>query len=114
MRALTQLLNIPSTGLLAIDLFLTMSQSAGSSDAYDLVKEIHAQANTLPKENAQGYSILDTHLGSRRPLKVIIIGFGASAIQLSHVLAERDPRSNINLQCYEKNPEIGGTWYENT
>ncbi|KAI9745058.1 MAG: hypothetical protein M1818_001336 [Claussenomyces sp. TS43310] len=91
-----------------------MAPSAVSSDAQDLLQDIQAQVKALPQQDAQGYSIPATYLGSRRPLKVIVIGFGASAIQLAHVLAEQDPRSNISLQCYEKNPEIGGTWFENT
>ena len=47
-----------------------------------------------------------------RPLKVICIGSGFSGL-LSCI---RIPRrfKNIDFVCYEKNPTVGGTWYENT
>jgi cation diffusion facilitator CzcD-associated flavoprotein CzcO len=43
----------------------------------------------------------------------LIIGFGAAAINLVHILSQASPENNISVQCYEKNPEVGGTWYEN-
>lgn len=60
------------------------------------------------------YTIPDTFLGSRRPIKVIVIGFGYSGINISYILSKQTKNSNITLQFYDKNPELGGTWYENT
>ncbi|KAI1426166.1 hypothetical protein F5Y12DRAFT_743197 [Xylaria sp. FL1777] len=60
------------------------------------------------------YVIQDTPLGVRRPIRVIVIGFGFSGINLSYILGKQTKNSNITLQFYEKNPELGGTWYENT
>jgi hypothetical protein len=60
------------------------------------------------------YTIPDTLLGARRPIKVIVIGFGYSGINISYVLGKQTKNSNITLQFYDKNPELGGTWYENT
>ncbi|KAF2498481.1 FAD/NAD(P)-binding domain-containing protein [Lophium mytilinum] len=79
-----------------------------------LIEEIKAQAKAIPTTDARGYSIEDKPLGSRRPIKVVCIGFGASAINIAHKLSPRIKEGNVSLQCYEKNPEIGGTWYENT
>lgn len=63
---------------------------------------------------AHSYSTVpDTLLGSRRPIKVIVIGFGMSGINLSYILSQQIRDSGITLQFYEKNPELGGTWYEN-
>lgn len=59
------------------------------------------------------YAVPDTLLGSRRPIKVIVIGFGMSGINLSYILGQQIKDSNITLQFYDKNPELGGTWYEN-
>ncbi|KAI1771744.1 hypothetical protein F4818DRAFT_202668 [Hypoxylon cercidicola] len=59
------------------------------------------------------YVVPDTLLGYRRPIKVIVIGFGISGINLSYILGKQK-NSNITLQFYEKNPELGGTWFENT
>ncbi|KAI9375098.1 putative dimethylaniline monooxygenase [Aspergillus egyptiacus] len=57
--------------------------------------------------------IPDTYLGSRRPVRVLIIGFGAGGINLAHILSQTQEKNNISFQCYDKNPEVGGTWYEN-
>jgi hypothetical protein len=60
-----------------------------------------------------GYTIPERPLGTRRPIRILVIGFGASGINLSRVFGlPKD--NNIEIQCYDKNPEIGGTWYENT
>jgi hypothetical protein len=84
------------------------------SDDVDILREIHFQARNAPRKDAAGYSIPDATFGERRPIRVLIIGFGAAAINLVHVLGQQAGRdSNISIQCYEKNPEVGGTWYEN-
>ncbi|KAI1119037.1 hypothetical protein F5Y14DRAFT_460386 [Nemania sp. NC0429] len=64
--------------------------------------------------SSAGYVIPETLLGFRRPIKVIVIGFGFSGIHLSYILGKQTKNSNISLQFYDKNPELGGTWYENT
>jgi heterodisulfide reductase subunit A-like polyferredoxin len=46
-----------------------------------------------------------------RPMKVIVIGAGISGILASIRLPRRI--SNLDLVVYDKNPEVGGTWYEN-
>jgi hypothetical protein len=91
-----------------------MSGSGRVGEEPDILREIHAQAKNVPDTDETGYTIPDTYLGARRPIKVLIIGFGAAAINLVHVLGKTsEPGSNISVQCYEKNPEVGGTWYEN-
>jgi cation diffusion facilitator CzcD-associated flavoprotein CzcO len=46
-----------------------------------------------------------------RPMKVVCIGAGMSGI----LTAIRFPQriQNLDLTIYEKNDDIGGTWYEN-
>ncbi|KAJ5318309.1 hypothetical protein N7476_004729 [Penicillium atrosanguineum] len=46
-----------------------------------------------------------------RPMKVIVIGAGISGILASIRFSQRI--SNLDLTVYDKNPEVGGTWYEN-
>ncbi|KAK6345752.1 hypothetical protein TWF718_007659 [Orbilia javanica] len=46
-----------------------------------------------------------------RPIKVIVMGAGLSGIIAGIRLPQRI--ENIDLVIYEKNPEVGGTWYEN-
>ena len=46
-----------------------------------------------------------------RPLKVIYIGAGISGILAAIKFREAVP--GLDLTIYEKNPDLGGTWYEN-
>lgn len=48
---------------------------------------------------------------TKRTLKVICIGAGASGLLLAYKL--RRHFDNLDLVVYEKNPEVSGTWYEN-
>lgn len=48
---------------------------------------------------------------NQRPLKVRVIGGGYSGIYLGIRIPQR--LKNIDLQIYEKNDGIGGTWWEN-
>jgi len=60
----------------------------------------------------QAYKVEDNVLGHSRPLRVICIGAGATGLDLAYKM-ERHLKS-FELQIYEKNPELGGTWFENT
>lgn len=46
-----------------------------------------------------------------RPLRVVIVGSGISGIIASIRFRQRIP--NVDLCVYEKNEDIGGTWFEN-
>ena len=46
-----------------------------------------------------------------RPMRVICIGAGYSGIYVAIRIPER--LRNIDLTVYEKNADVGGTWYEN-
>ena len=46
-----------------------------------------------------------------RPIKVVVIGAGMSGIMACIRLRQKVP--NIDLVIYEKNADIGGTWFEN-
>lgn len=60
----------------------------------------------------QVYTVEENVLGHSRPIRVICIGAGATGLDLAYKM-ERHLK-NFNLQIYEKNPELGGTWFENT
>lgn len=92
----------------------TFPVEVSAPDTMTLAKSRIPQTNGDVSHSEREYSIPETYLGSRRPIKVIVIGFGASAINLAHILGQQGAAKNISLQCYEKNPEIGGTWFENT
>lgn len=55
--------------------------------------------------------VQDRSIDAKRPLRVVCVGAGISGI----ITAIRFPQriANLDLQIYEKNPDITGTWYEN-
>jgi hypothetical protein len=63
----------------------------------------------LPTETP--YTILEEPNRVGKKIRVIAIGAGASALNFAHDV-DTNPL-NIDLVLYEKNPEIGGTWFEN-
>lgn len=46
-----------------------------------------------------------------RPIKVIVIGAGISGILAGARLPQKI--ANLDLTIYEKNSDVGGTWFEN-
>jgi len=50
-------------------------------------------------------------INSPRSLKVVYIGAGISGIVASILFRKAVP--SLDLVIYDKNPEIGGTWFEN-
>ena len=55
--------------------------------------------------------ISERSIDEARPLKLIYIGAGVSGITGAIEFKKRLP--NLDLVIYEKNPEVGGTWFEN-
>lgn len=55
--------------------------------------------------------ISDQLFGSKRKLRVVLLGSGLSGINFFK-FAE-DKATNLEIRCYEKNEDIGGTWLEN-
>lgn len=62
--------------------------------------------------NDGGVSFLaDRPIDDYRPIRVVVIGAGISGILASIRFPQRIP--NLSLVVYEKNEDIGGTWFEN-
>lgn len=57
------------------------------------------------------YNVLEKPSRAGRKLRIICLGAGASGLNLAHEV-DISPL-DLELVCYEKNPSIGGTWYEN-
>lgn len=57
------------------------------------------------------YKVLEQPLGTTRHVRVITIGAGASGLNMIRTLRKNLPNSENVV--YEKNPDIGGAWYEN-
>ena len=62
-------------------------------------------------QNERGYQIKEEPMGSKRSMKIIVLGAGASGINF--LKTAKDKLENIELVCYEKNKDVGGTWLEN-
>lgn len=62
-----------------------------------------------------GYKVKDKMINEvpDRPFHVIIIGAGAAGIDFIHHAKAVLPALNVTFHCYEKNADVGGTWYEN-
>ncbi|KAL3455229.1 hypothetical protein BJX64DRAFT_272785 [Aspergillus heterothallicus] len=48
-----------------------------------------------------------------RKLRVVCIGAGFSGLTVAYKLKHERPLNYVDLTIYEKNPEVGGVWYEN-
>jgi cation diffusion facilitator CzcD-associated flavoprotein CzcO len=57
------------------------------------------------------YEILEQPLGTVRHVRIVTIGAGPSGLNMIRTL--RNSLTNYSHTVYEKNPKIGGTWYEN-
>lgn len=63
-------------------------------------------------EDENGYQITEQPMGTKRQMKIVILGAGASGINFLKLA--QDQLEDVELVCLEKNPEVGGTWFENT
>jgi hypothetical protein len=70
-----------------------------------------AEAYGWERKSSNGYSIREEPLGILSPKRIIVIGAGASGICFAKLAKDR--LTNVQVQIYDKNPEYGGTWYEN-
>ncbi|KAH8695627.1 flavin-binding monooxygenase [Talaromyces proteolyticus] len=69
------------------------------------------------KPSTSGY-VISKHLINEPPLghppfKIIVVGAGAAGIDFLHHAVKDFAGLNVEFAVYDKNPEIGGTWYEN-
>lgn len=60
-----------------------------------------------------GYTIVEQPIGTRRPLRVVCLGAGYSGLMMGIVFNERMKDANAEFVIYERNADLGGTWYEN-
>jgi hypothetical protein len=77
---------------------------------------VNGDQEDLPKghiksQTTDAYTVLEEACRRGRKIKVIAIGAGASGLNFAHDIDTSG--MDIELTLYEKNAEIGGTWYEN-
>lgn len=81
-----------------------MSTQAGLNGAVN-GSRVHV-ANWVP--------IKEEPLYTRRPLKIICIGAGFSGLTLAHKIKHEHKLEHVlDLVVYDKNADVGGTWFEN-
>jgi len=73
-------------------------------------KTLDAVADSVTGE-AQSYVVVPQ--GHSAPAKIRVINAGAGAAGLLLAYKMKKLFENYELVCYEKNPGVGGTWYEN-
>lgn len=64
-----------------------------------------------PETDSAGYRIKEQPYGTKRKLKIVVMGAGASALNFFKKAEEE--MEHLDIVCYEKNHDIGGTWLEN-
>lgn len=68
-------------------------------------------ANNITTKKPSQINIKDTPVENFREMRVVVIGAGFSGIYLGVRIPQR--LRNVELAIYEKNDDVGGTWYEN-
>ena len=68
-----------------------------------------------PPSHVEGpYRTLDQYHSKPTKLRVACVGAGASGLCLAYKMEKMLEPGSWELTLYEKNPQFGGTWYENT
>ncbi|KAK5109891.1 hypothetical protein LTR62_006498 [Meristemomyces frigidus] len=65
----------------------------------------------VPEADEHGYRIREEPYGTKRRLRVVLMGAGASTLNFLKKAEEK--MSNLTITVYEKNRDVGGTWFEN-
>lgn len=60
-----------------------------------------------PETDETGYGIREEPYGTKRKLRVVLMGAGASSLNFFKKAEEE--MENLEIVCYEKNRDIGGT-----
>lgn len=65
----------------------------------------------IPETDETGYRIREEPYGTKRKMRVVLMGAGASTVNFLKKAEEE--MDNLDICVYEKNADVGGTWYEN-
>lgn len=80
-------------------------------DIADNVPTDERDGFTVPVEDSAGYRIREEPYGTRRKMRVVLMGAGASTANFLKKAEEE--MQNLDICVYEKNSDVGGTWFEN-
>ncbi|OGE50581.1 hypothetical protein PENARI_c016G04590 [Penicillium arizonense] len=73
---------------------------------------VDSEVNTSPEEKNSTFQLEEHPVDEVRPIKVGIIGAGLAGITAGVMLPAKLP--GLDLRIYDKNADVGGTWFENT
>ena len=65
------------------------------------------------KPTISGYNVIEQPIHTRRPLRIVCMGAGYSALMMAIVFHEKLDNCNTEFVMYERNKDMGGTWLEN-
>jgi len=82
-------------------------------DHVDQLNNITAERDGLhvPEVDSTGYRIREEPFGTRRKVRIVLMGAGASTVNF--LKKAEESMQNLEMTVYEKNHDIGGTWLEN-
>ncbi|EXJ82626.1 hypothetical protein A1O3_06439 [Capronia epimyces CBS 606.96] len=80
----------------------------GSTDPELARHEVRPEVNNPSPDDVK---ILEQLYGTRKKMRIAVLGAGVSG--LNFFKFAEDKLKNVEIICYEKNADIGGTWYEN-
>jgi hypothetical protein len=81
----------------------------GKADATPVV-DVKASHVTTVTSN---YVVNEEPIHSRRPIRIVCMGAGYSGLMMGMVYAEKLQAQNCEFIIYERNEDLGGTWFEN-
>lgn len=76
------------------------------------------KAANAPSGNATSrldpfYRVVEQPIGTRRPIRVACLGAGYSGLMMRIVFSQKMQGKNADFVVYERNADLGGTWFEN-
>ncbi|KZF18925.1 putative flavin-binding monooxygenase [Xylona heveae TC161] len=85
--------------------------AATKTEAIVVEKEINAHETGGANASSTSFELEDHPIDQPRDLKVAVIGAGLSGVLAGSLIPAKVP--GLNLTIFEKNADVGGTWYEN-
>ena len=99
----------PSTTSVRVTSYGATIPNDPNTDAYQ------QNATSIPtwtnNPKADDVPILEQLCGTRKKLRIAMLGAGVSGINFFKRTEEK--LKHVDIVCYEKNSEVGGTWLEN-
>jgi hypothetical protein len=85
----------------------------GEADVTPVV-DVKASLLAQPvKPVTSNYVVNEEPIHSRRPLRIVCMGAGYSGLMMGIVYSEKLQTQNCEFIIYERNEDLGGTWFEN-